>query len=81
LLAPLDQRRARPFFLLGWLDLDCVFGRAGLVGKAWLDLVTRRLIDRTNVSEVSKLSIPRRARDFSENLINSDSVPVARNSK
>src|ERR1700686_4541971 len=72
---------ARPLVLLDWLDLDCLFRRAGLVGATRVGLVARRLTDRANASELSKRSMPSRARSFSVNLIVFLSVPVVSTSR
>ena len=80
-VSALDQRRAWPVTLLDRFDLDCLFGRAGLVGATRLSLVTRRLTDRTSASEVSKRSMPSRLRSFSVNLIVFLSVPVVGTSR
>lgn len=80
-LPTLDQRRARSLVLLDWLDLDCLFRRAGLVGATRVGLVTRRLTDWTSASELSKRSMPSRPRSFSVNLIVFLSVPLVGTSR
>src|SRR6266576_2928245 len=80
-VSTLDQRCPWPVTLLDRFDLDCLFGRAGLVGATRLSLVRRRLTDRTSASEVSKRSMPSRLRSFSVNLIAVLSVPVVRTSR
>ena len=80
-VSALDQRCPWPVTLLDRFDLDCLFGRAGLVGETRLSLVTRRLTDRTSASEVSKRSMPSRLRSFSVNLIVFLSVPVVGTSR